>query len=1046
MAYNSKRRWIGVILTTCFSVGLIVFLTLFNPVEEPDQPDEPPTTTQQEITDVPPTPGANPTTTSDINLIGENTVGWVQRQDPKTGKLAEEFRWDTLNPENDGLFNVTKPQARMYLDDNRVLHMTSDSGQIIAPGNYPKSGEFRGNVVITLFEVDPALKRGVIIANDSPDITMRIFLDGVARFDSTLGTIESFDELFFTSTEAEMKGRGMKLTYNQPGKRIDYFEITHGDFIRFAGKSLNEKTEAGITTTGNTTADVKPSTPASDTTAQQNTEPIQYYKVVLEHQVVITSEGRTINADSLNAWLAITQNKDKDQDKPTDAQAGDNKTTTPVPVTADAESANQVITRKSIMKHSPTDALVHWKGRLVLTPENKRPVQFSTPNDLYVELTGKPITVTTEKQEKLSTQKIVFLDSAKSIRALSTQAYPLTIESDQLGKLTSEELNVQLTTNTATLIGKGIIRAPKQKPEPNTQDTDKPSSLPPGMIIRWTKQVAINYLGKDQSDTVQSSNGVKNIQFLGGVNIEDEQFTLYGSDLNIIFDHVDPKTKDRKVSTIIADKGVFVEVEDGIIESRRLQINMKLDAEGTPQPSVMIAQDEVYVADKSQRLWTNYLLATLAETSDKTKKTSSRSKETKEKTYTSELKTMTARNGVRLLLVDDETLILADQLQADAVKGTANVIGTPVRIYKHPNAEQFAKTNKIPATLKQGNELRVIQLQISQDGKLALAPGLGEFHYIDQPDPNSKQLPRRVDVTWERLLRFAETTDTIKMLGDVKMAVTETPREVNTLNADDVTIELVDRELMDKIRAKTQDKKPTLFSGEGQSSSKRILRKLTAKEKVNLTAQRWKDDARTHTETRFVLRGNNLVFDDALQRATVTGPGNLQIEDYRDSKSSSSSSSKAGEKKIMSGKGASLFEWTGDMLMDASKQKININGNVIMTHQPLKDQKTIILEANRLEADFKDKAKIAVNRMSQVESFEMEHILVEGDVEIRQDNRIITAPVRAYYSGEKQTILLQGTDDQPVTVIILNQPKPLRAKYILWNLQQDRFEVIQGEL
>src|SRR5262245_58495474 len=79
------------------------------------------------------TPSRTPITT--MPAAGAGTLGpgeevWWDRYDAK-GERTSRIRVSTYQPQKDGLYSVTEPQAEFFLHDKSVLRLTGKTGEIV---------------------------------------------------------------------------------------------------------------------------------------------------------------------------------------------------------------------------------------------------------------------------------------------------------------------------------------------------------------------------------------------------------------------------------------------------------------------------------------------------------------------------------------------------------------------------------------------------------------------------------------------------------------------------------------------------------------------------------------------------------------------------------------------------------------------------------------------------------------------------------------------------------------------------------------------------
>lgn len=1090
---RQKKRLTNVAFLALAALGLIGLISVFSErgggAAQPGAGDgagAPPALTQRR----PMRPGQLP--------IGATQDGRVERADPRTGRLAQAFKWKRLDPEADFLFNVTQPEAEVHLSPNRVIRMRADAGQIVAPNNYPQSGEFRDHVVITMYECEPG--RAVDLSPGSKDTTLVMHLDGVARFDTTLGTIESADPLHVTTKQVDFTGRGLKLTYNQVARRIDYLEIAHGDQLRFHPE-LKSKGASEQPAPAAPVAQAAPVAPSES--AEPEPPDIQHYQVVFNDDVKVRSEGRGVDARRMIAFFAFDRGlPDADADSAAEKQTrGPRDQTTESakqPTTEGAERAatdGPLVNARSMMRQTDQDVVITWSGPMVMTPLDDKPASLGADGDVYVLFSGQtpgvatvlPVRIVGDKGEVVECRQVEYFDHAKLIRAERAEQFPLTIRSPQLGTAVSDRLEVNLDQRIASLIGAGSIRSATADAASQPAAPDAPADaaaksklsqgLPPGMRIHWTDRVDLHY-----AEASAKHAGVEKAQFRGQVRINDLRFAMAAERLDADFAASATDADTRQLSAMNAEGDVEVKVEQGLVRAQRLRVETEAGKDGRLVPRRIIAEQRVFVRDRQQQLWTNNLVADLMDAPPAPPKTADgKPADTHSAVaapgdapppsvadqFTRQIRSVTATDDVRLL-IDRDTLVLGDRLDADAVAKTARVFGSPVRILKSADFADADNLGALSAAELRGlsgeTDLRVVELFMQEDGRLAKADGPGEFHFLDAPSvpkpdaakPDAPAIaanatpddPRQVDVVWFKEMTYDDKANRVHVMGKVHAATIETPTEVNELDADDLVIEMVDPNVLaskpaEGVAAVATSPPPP---ADDWLTRRRMLRKLVAQRNVVLLSTRWTAADRKQIETRLRIAGPNLSFEDARQYAEVNGPGTMVLEDYREPSKSidAQSAPPPGFVPAMTSRGASLFEWKTKMSLDGANQQLILDGGVSMTHQPFGGKELIRLTADRLVTMLRQDAPLGAFKGSRVESWAIRSVEASGGVEIKDGKRLINA-MRLLYDAEKQIIMLQGFPDRPVEVVQLDKPKPLKADAILWDLKTDRIDVFEGK-
>jgi hypothetical protein len=203
----------------------------------------------------PATPNAGPATQSrDTSLpdatappseSGEGVSDRVrQSRQGRMLRVTEDRRtlltYDDIDPKPQGVFDVTRPDARIFFSPQRVMTIEADQGTIVAPGNQPREGDFQGHVIVTLYRSEdgqPVSLKGL------GDIAVRVYLER-AQFDLELGRLHSDGPVHLTGRTVDFRGRELLLKFNELHNRLQRLKITHGQVLRFRQAPAQSKPDS----------------------------------------------------------------------------------------------------------------------------------------------------------------------------------------------------------------------------------------------------------------------------------------------------------------------------------------------------------------------------------------------------------------------------------------------------------------------------------------------------------------------------------------------------------------------------------------------------------------------------------------------------------------------------------------------------------------------------------------------------------------------------------------------------------------------------------
>ncbi|QNN23086.1 hypothetical protein HED60_12665 [Planctomycetales bacterium ZRK34] len=1027
------RRLVVVTLIAIFAVSLI---TLFSGGLDPDYTRQK-TVKPVDTHELPPglegdTQAGTP---MGLDALGTGEGAWIQRADPQTGLLKQEFFYESLTPQEQGVFEIVKPQARFYVAPWRVIHMKSDEGRFVAPDNHPLSGEFRKNIVVTAFECDE--DESIDLSPNSPHRLLEFHIADSAHFDTVQGEIKSDSDIELVTPvtgQVTFKGKGMRLVYNELNRRIEYMEITQGKSLHYDPNAKGLVTTEQEPTKSESTTAKKP----AESTESRDKTALQYYRVTFADSVKAVSGQRTINADHLVVFFTMDragEDDDVEQVSRATIQPGAGSVITRVVGGALMAAVGQVSTESLINVPPKTKAAaakkplvkkeepvtLTWSGKMIMVPVAIRPQRMAEGRDTYLRFEGEPVTVGLGgPDERMVCRSLDFLQSTQRVGAEGSEAYPLQILSPRMGTLSATSMQIELATGVGRLEGSGWIRSPE------ADKTDEPTSLPPGFRIAWSDHVDLELAGK------KDPTRLKKATFHGDVQASDQQFKLKSKRLATEFTEARPGDSSQQLSAIEASGDVHVKVQDGTIEAAELRIMTEPEPDGRLAPARLIARGDVVIVDPQQQIAAQVLDVTLAKRPaanafkpDKTTKPAKKDAAMQDR-FSRQIEHVTAMEDVRLTMRGGTT-VRGDKLVADAVSQKATLFGSPVSITRGGDAAN----NKPPQT-----ELHVLHLNIEKNGRVAFADGAGKFIYTEPDDLDAEgkvaRAGQRVKVTWTKQMRFVDDSNTIHVVGDVEAQAEESPTQINKLSAGHITLEMINTS-----QAKLDA--PSSKSASGPRFDQRQLQHLTARDDVVVLSTKWLDPSRKDVATRFRLAGPILDFEDLRKIVTITGAGTMLIEDYRpDDKKQRQDLTAA----PVSGRGVTAFSWSRSMSLNETEKTMAIEGQVLMRHRPPGSNGVLELQAARLTADMKQLQDVKPIRMP-VERMDIDHIEASGGVQVRDATRVVSCD-NLYFDGDKQIVILTAAPDRWVTITRLDQAKPLRAKRIEWNLKTDRLEILDA--
>jgi len=247
----------------------------------------------------------------EIGKIGEVGIGPVRKAKyvilNRDKEVEREFGFERLLHEIRDIWDIEKPYMNVYRH-NFQCYITADRGKVqveTAVGKTtPKDATFTGNVVVRIVpEASSSIKESFVYLDEV------IFLSERSQL-STGGPVK------FVSEDAQMRGKGMELVYNEQTERLEYFRIIDLESLRLrtkrsqqtflgSGKGRTDR-PADTVSQAKTQQPAEPAVTGGSQKAEASLAPArqpttqeqgEYYQCVLSKNVIIDSPEQFVFAD-----------------------------------------------------------------------------------------------------------------------------------------------------------------------------------------------------------------------------------------------------------------------------------------------------------------------------------------------------------------------------------------------------------------------------------------------------------------------------------------------------------------------------------------------------------------------------------------------------------------------------------------------------------------------------------------------------------------------------------------------------------------------------
>jgi len=1038
----------SVIIFLAFAVAAVVlFLSLL--ADKSDSKRDERTNVEINTTDPWHPPNPNQTDSGQFRATGESSHVYVRTKNDR-GQIFV-FSGDSFEPLTEAMneIQMTKPMARIHLKPGeRVMEIRADEGVFIAPDLQPRSGDFQGNVVVTLFETKKGEK--LSLAQDSPNVVLRVFLEE-ASFDIESGSIEGDGEVMVTGERFEFLGKGLRMTYNEVRRRLQELIITRGRELRMSRHAgERSRTEASESKAG------QPAQPSMTGT------PMQYYRAVFHDQVTVqTDAGRVANCDTLEVTFGTRRNSKDDnmlqqfrtrkknargQDSgegkvpggPGD-QATSHANLHLAPIQQHILFAAIALTNedaRSLFTRHDDDVVVNWAGKLEVNPLEQKPEMLAGPNDFSFRLRG-PMRLTTMKEDLIiHAQLMEYFHNAARLRLASINQNPIAFNAQAWGVMHTNELIVDVAEERAIFHGKGDWKSHGERNviadlNPAGNFAGRYDRLPPGTAMSWHDRLVVSFYMDENAGGENSKPGslgdiqaIKRARFHGDVNIYHPDFDLRGDMLTAGLDPPDASTGRQRLSDLNAMGNIHVlshadKPEDQLnMRSNELIIGLETLENGDLRPNEVLARGDVHARQRDLSLLAGELLVELDTADDElTLKPSSRSKSTTKVNY----KRVIASQDVHVEI----------ELSDDTVE-----IGATKLIVEDDQVEFFGERGD-PATMGTSKGMLISNHFVLDQIKETLhAMGKGTFDIYasvldEESDPRFADRKLLLSTTWRDNMHYDNLNNYVQFIGNV-LARSKRNNSTMQLRGDDLRLDI------------TTNKKETQKPANGEKSllsrGDRSLQRIAVHGSAQFIAANWGQFGNDRPETRVTIEGPMLTFDSATERVQVLGQGRMGIEDYREKTAEQSTSEDPLAQ--VSGRGATLFTWKDQLNLDFRYNDMLILDQVQMLHVPLGSDKSVQVDCHRLVADLADTGGLNVLQHTKPDHVDLREVKADGNVRVLgYDHEIYTDHLD--YTHYDQTMLLHGDLGNDTRVIDTSAGMTsLRVRKIKWDLQQNRFEII----
>ncbi len=951
-------------------------------------------------------------TSMESSAIKLEQGAWVQVADDDGG-LAQQYSADRIDPLPNGLLEMQRPRARIYLGGGRVLVLRGEHGLLDAPQQAIESGTLDGDVVIRLFS--PRNGEDIDLLNDDPEVIVRT---EQASFDSNLGEIRCDGAIRVDSKEASFAGEGLTVLLGSSGRTIKRLRVDRAtEPVRiFRRQSLQASAGPETATENEAPNDVSDAIDSD----------FLFYRLELQDNVRITRfVGETSDVpDALVRGQTLVTVFSLDGD-------GFSKASSPIK-TVQHPAVSHPISRvdllgASVLGNTQDQASeikqqlieIEFDGSLLMTIAEPEEHPGSV-DDLTVRI------------DRGSGRRVEIVDAAtEAVATCSSLTYDSEIDrielvGDETDQLLVDSPDFQLRGRSFWLLreqGIGGLDGAGSMAFNGTGESSTPVEL------SWVDGVNLEF--EPESETLRRA------VFDTGVRVESLDFTMESERLDVRLGGGEDGSAPR-LERILAsgDDSLPVKArrtnEPGLLIARELDLTLRQDATGDPHPEHLVASGGIQASDRQQTIWADDLDVRF-ERSDAAELVVGR---------------LEASGTVELML-DSGARAWGERLIGNGVRRTVELSSI--------DGEVILMRGNVLA-----DSLQVIRFDDQR--KSAESDGPGRFRFYESPlmiagqgrmaPPTLQAITPSLEATWGGSMRFKDDENdgasALELEGDVIVRNRPDAYEENDLDAGFLRLDFSRRASNPVVDSEGL---PLNANAREAFSNSRDLVALLAREGARMESRAWRDETHPGDPDLFRIEGEDIRYDATTGEAVVRGPGSLlmnRVPDSTAAKTSESSDDTRSPALSFGSDGTTRFSWTQGMAMQrtvADRYIISMSGDVEVLHAGLENDDTLTLSSARVSAlidrpleNVTESEMISDGGLDLGGQAQILRLTSSGKVYARTTDHDVQCE-RFEYDVANGIAELQAQDGRMVTVVSRGSPNPIRATSMRWDMRSGRIQI-----
>ncbi|MBL8874353.1 MAG: hypothetical protein JNM86_00990 [Phycisphaerae bacterium] len=956
--------------------------------------------------------------TAENELSGSDiTLQLVDRNDP--GRLAAELKLPSIQPLEAKRYSVQTPSGWLYPRDGRVVWIRADKADLFLPNRQqlPERGDFRGNVIVRLFE-GPA-GRKIDPENETPLLEAK---SEHMAFDGAIGELQIPDRLLISGSGIAYAGKNIRALFNDPEQRLELLTAESSEYLRYDPKRARQAPSLWQSGTSESTrpsateapklaassSEAKPAPNSAPGTAEEKAgrQRESLYRVTAERAVRARQGPREITSDVLEVFARLIDNQapkklspgSKSASRPGSSGVMIRRVALQQPEGSPLLPREEIAPASRASNDDPVEVL--WQGPLEIRPLASAD-ELLHSNDLAVRFAGTQGRVTIEDSVARvsgSGDSVTYLDTIREARIASKQPGGVLLRAQKSGRVIASDARMNLATGLAEFRGAGRFE--------NLDSGD--ASVSAQRSITWADSAKLLF-GLDANGDPKS---LRHAWFAGGV-------VARGGDAQAGADAVeaefDPAIIDRPIlrHVNLAGNASAGDAQGGSLHAQ--SVNIRFLAPGSidkePAPNMLLARGDVVAASKGSTLRAQQLDAQLG--------TDAEGKAAAIFVNAREQVQIEGKDGLRAG---------CDELAADIALQNAVLAGEIVVIAKGESSVSGRRMRLEGET----SRLEVI--------------GEGGFHHEGVSKTGVRQV---ASAKWTDGMTYEDSTGLLEAIGGAVAEAMPDERTRDTLQADRVRVRLTPG---GERRATLEDLGGNQQQVANAPQARRDILSVVAIGKndsapAKIESRRYEtqlpedgDGPAPKLERLLYLESREIHADNSAGTLSTPGAGRILVVDRTSDNVEKPAASKSPVDMGATGKGQTLFSWRDSMSMNRPTQTMRLNGEVRLTNERPVDRLITQLDCEHLTATLLEEARPTGADALTEGRGQLSRAIADGNARLKSGTKELIGQI-IDYDALAGTAMAGSDNGTMVTLIDQQSASPISAKSILWDIPKGRVEV-----